>query len=182
MRLPAPPPPAYGDLVAGALSSVDRAINNVACSHIGFTPMGFWEQGGCFLDLLELSLSTPPSDVGPDEKPLHIGIIYPPGRGPWSSRPTLTAPPHAPQATREVILTTNAVYRWREAQGLLQAGDAPVEEALYRVRAEVVADRLEGGGLVAGGAKPLARARKEMPAWAAWRLAHSWPLTQTLAG
>lgn len=32
----------------------------------------------------------------------------------------------APQATREVILDTNAVDRWREAQGLLQAGDVPV--------------------------------------------------------
>ena len=48
------------------------------------------------------------------------------GGSPVASNLTDQVDDMAPQATREVILDTNAVYRWRDAQGLLRAGDVPV--------------------------------------------------------
>lgn len=47
-----------------------------------------------------------------------------------------------------MILDTNAVYRWREAQGLLQAGDVPVitRTTQAEVRNLAAADRMKPPG------------------------------------
>ena len=55
------------------------------------------------------------------------------------------------------------------------------KNALDVVGAETVTDGLQGGRILAGG-EPVGQSLKPIPSRPAWRLAHSCPLSQTLAG
>ena len=80
---------------------------------------------------------------------------------------------------RQVVAVARGPVRGGE--GVRQPGQPLADAARRSLRGQAVADRVAAAAGSSQAANPLSSAVNPMPALAAWRLAHSWPLMHTRA-